>query len=346
MTAEARPRTARALALSAALAAAATLVFSDGAAAAPQSCELSMLPAPADTASGASSLSDSGQYIVGAAYTTDPFDPAVNTPLLWQDGQKTEIPIAGLDQALTDVNDSGVAVGYAFTENGDVPYVYRDGQLTELPHTGGSWAEGINNDGVIIGSRDTDNGAVPVRWPADGGGPVDLALPDGALTGGANAIGADGTIVGSVDYDTASFPYKWAPDGTGSSLPIPEGKVIKDFGSAAYDINGQWAVGDLFSEESEDTVRWDLATGAADILDLHFANGVNVSGWVGGDNDEHAVLIADGTAITLPDNGGTDGFASSAADVNDAGDLVIGEVTVGENQIGLPYSGAAIWRCT
>src|SRR5690606_28646481 len=150
----------------------------------------------------------------------------------------------------------------------------------------------MNANGDVVGIRDDEeHRSLPVVWPADGSGPIDLPLPEEAEGGFATAIGDAGTVVGHYEYadgnTVSGKPYLWHADGTGADLPMPEGVDVADVASAPIDLKGDWVSGYLYDWDLETSgVRWNLAEGTAEMTGL----------------DEPVVISADGDiAGNLPE---------------------------------------------
>ncbi|MCD0447231.1 hypothetical protein LO763_26805 [Glycomyces sp. A-F 0318] len=320
------------------------------------SCVLETLPIPEGLVStNVSGMSDDGSVI---AYYALPLDQSWPDglgahPRLYADGAVTEVPMPGDHPRLHDVNASGTAAGYTTVDGYDVPYVWRDGELSELPaEEDGGRAHGINERGDVAGVDRRGAQDVPVVWPADGSGPVDLALPEEAYAGAAYDIGDDGTVVGAY-YDGAggSKPYLWHPDGTGAGLPAPEGVDLADISSIAMDLNGDWASGQLFAPGlgfASTGVRWNLAEGTAEMTELDYSVAVSADGTVAGHRPDvrTAAYQVGGTVFDLPgvaDHGGRgeDGADEISAD----GSLIAGHVFVGVDDADLNVYNAVLWTC-
>lgn len=104
----------------------------------------------------------------------------------------------------TEVNDTGVAVGYRFDNGGNrVPLVSTPGagwSLLPLPPAAtGAWPTDINTGGTVVGVSLSAAGAAAVRWtPSASGYAVDV-LPRlaGETTSFATGINDAGQIVGA-----------------------------------------------------------------------------------------------------------------------------------------------------
>lgn len=185
----------------------------------PTGCVIERLPIPGEHPMSLVTGADpTGRFILGRSY---PSRAAGAYPvLIWDDGRATRITLPGVDQSLTDVTTTGVAVGAGWDDQGPEPYLVRNGRVTRLPVTGSANARAINEAGQIVGTRD---GRQPVLWPAAGSAPVDLPLPGPDWRGEAVDIDEDGTVVGVISTADGRTEqgYLWLPDRTGRVLPGP-----------------------------------------------------------------------------------------------------------------------------
>ncbi|WP_156926215.1 hypothetical protein [Glycomyces arizonensis] len=336
----------RALAAGAVLLAtgAAALVPAGGAAAAASECELETLPIPHELRfTFATGMSDDGSVIAYRAY---PLDHGFERyPLLYSDGEVTEVPIPGTDQSLGDVNSEGVAAATTWTDDGSVPYVWRDGEATELPNSGEGEARGVNERGDIVGSV----GRRPVLWAAGSDEAVELALPEKATRGTAVDIGDDGVIVGYFSTAEGDFkPYLWDRHGDGADLPIPD---EVDSGRAhAYvaDLNGDWASGYLSAPGFEGVgIRWNLAEGTAEVLDIEGPAAVAADGTAAGAVFPNAAVQTEEGVVELPgvSDPADNYFGDRAAEISADGSVIVGNVYAGEDASGFHVLNAVTWTC-
>ena len=322
-----------------------------------QACAMETLPIPEGLPSTSiTAMSDDGSVIAYVARPLDQSDPDGLPPqqLLYSDGELTEVPMLNDYAVIREVNSAGVGVGWTFRSPNYVPYVWRDGELSELPTVDGGSAHAINEHGDIVGSRDGDRGPLPVVWPADGSGPVDLRLPDHAdWWGEAMAVGDDGTVLGHYGYeegDTLSFkPYIWQPDGTGTELPAPDGIDPADARGEVTDMNGDWASGYGWGADTNG-IRWNLAEGTAEMTELDDALAVSAEGTVAGHiaDSPIAAYQSGETVVELPGIvDPADNYAGDAAkEISADGSLIAGDVFVGtEDAEGSPVTNAVTWTC-
>lgn len=305
-------------------------------------------------------MSDDGSVIAYSAESLDheEFENREQYLRLYSDGEVTDLPVTGPWEEVADVNSSGVAVGASGDYPDREPWVWRDGELSALPTEYGGEALGINDQGDIVGSRrDPNLGSIPVVWPADGTGPVDLELPGDAAYGEATAIGDDGTIVGHItdngDLSGNTKPYAWYPDGTAAELPLPEGIDREDAYSEPMDVTGDWATGFLqipdVTIDRATTVRWNLADGTAETTELGYYSSpaaIAADGTVVGQSFEtRAAAYQSGeTVVELP--GVTDSFNGDyAVEISADGSLIAGEVYVGTGDDGYDDFNAVTWTC-
>lgn len=355
----------RVIAVTAVAAAAATTAFALQAASADetepasaQGCGLETLPIPEGLVStSVSGMSDDGSQI---AYYALPLDQSWPDglgahPMLYADGEVTEVPMSGNHPRLAAVNASGVAAGYTEIDGYYVPYVWSDGELTELPGEGSYRVWGINEGGDIVGAGG-DSGEMPVIWPVDGAGPVQLPVPEGAVSGIANGIGDDGTVVGAVyDENGSAAAYKWESDEsgayTGEALPLPEGADPDNAFGIAYDVNGDWASGKFFvpgAGVQTQGVRWNLAEDTAEMTELNYEVSVSADGTVVGflPGTSSAAYQTGETVVELPGvEPAGDRPYDYAVEISADGSLIAGDVYIGRDEAGLLVTNAVIWTC-
>jgi uncharacterized membrane protein len=315
---------AAATAIAAVAAVAATTVFTTQFASAAetspeaaQACTLETLPIPADLFPSAkvTGMSRDGSVI---AYRAEPFDfndpetGARHYPLLYADGEVTEVPMPGVWQEIADVNSKGVGVGHALVNDVPLPYVWRDGALTRLLG-GRGYAYGINEHGDIAGESYNPNTGMPnpTVWRAGATNPTRLPLPANAIWGTATAIANDGRVVGHVtlsgDNSGDTKPYIWNADGTGRMLRMPAGVRLADADSRPMEINGDWVSGYLRAPGIDAPgIRWNLAKGTAEMTELGLSEetvAVGPDGTVVGhvwNTPTAAYQTTDGTVFELP----------------------------------------------
>lgn len=314
-----------------------------------QTCAIETLPIPDGVLfTFTTGMSDDGSVIAYRAYPADHGNERF--PLLYSDGEVTEVPIPGLDQQIADVNSSGDGAGYGFLGEGAVvPYAWLDGELVELGAEGGGQANGINEHGDIVGARG-DYPQVPVVWAAGESKPVDLALPEGAGSGTATEIGDDGRIVGSYEDAEGDFvPYAWDAEGDGAPLPMPEGVDPATVHSYVKDLNGDWASGYLSSDTLEAVgVVWNLAEGTATVTDLGGPAAVSAKGTAAGDAFPYAgYQPVDGKVVELPgvSDPADNYFGDQADQISADGSVIAGSVYVGEDADGWHILNAVVWNC-
>ncbi|MEU4560999.1 hypothetical protein AB0F72_21680 [Actinoplanes sp. NPDC023936] len=306
-------------------------------------CAISRLPVPDKAPMALVTAADpTGAWIAGRIYPKSGGYQAV----LWHDGTVAKVMLPGdLEEALRDVNSSGTAVGWSYTEDGPVPYAYRNGEITKLAASGS--ALGINDAGRIVGDDDEGNAVV---WESVGAKPSRLPAPSSAKTVQARAIDLDGTVVGSLDL---SIPYIWLPDGTHRRMPMPEIDGKPAAIAQAFDIRNGWVTGMASTKSFKDSrgsapvhaVRWNLRTGESELVgELQYpADAVNAYGWqVGNDRKGYPVLITGEKPIRLPGlaKHRADGTATIASTLSDDGRIIAGQSDDTTNTI-----QAVMWRC-
>ncbi|MCD0444835.1 hypothetical protein LO763_14550 [Glycomyces sp. A-F 0318] len=314
---------------------------------APQACAIETLPIPEGLRfTFVTGMSDDGSVVAYRAYPAD--HGYERYPLLYADGEVTEVPIPGEDQQIADVNASGDGAGFTFLD-GVVPYAWRDGALVELAAEDGGEANGINERGDIAGARG-QYPQVPVVWPAGGEKPVDLPLPEGAGSGTATDIGEDGTVVGYYEDAEGDFtPYAWDADGTGAHLPLPDGVDPATAHAYVSDLNGDWASGYLSAPGLDGVgVVWNLAEGTAEVTGLGGPVAVSAKGTAAGDAFPHAAYQDQGgKPVELPGvwDPAENYFGDRADQISADGSVIAGNVYAGEDADGRHVLNAVVWDC-
>ncbi|GAA4452140.1 hypothetical protein [Phytohabitans houttuyneae] len=317
----------------------------------PTSCTLERLPAPDGAPMALVTGADpTGRYIVGRTYPK----PGGYQAVIWHNGAGTLVMLPGdLEESLTDVNTTGTAVGWSYIGGEGnahpVPYVYRDGTVSQLPGVRSGSAYAINDDGVIVGA---DDEGYAVRWPSATEQPTRLPMPPGTKGARASDIDEDGTVVGAVIGDDR--PYVWFPDGTHRQLAIPtlDGKPavtarvasIRQGWATGVATNGAGRKGDGARNLKISAVRWNVHTGEVRLVDgLKSASATNAHGWqVGGDEQNRAVLVADGKTVPLPElhKHEPGGLTNLATTLSDDGRTIGGQSDDASGTI-----QAVVWRC-
>jgi hypothetical protein len=320
------------------------------AAAPPTSCALERLPAPDNAPMALVSGADpAGRYIVGRTYPKGGGYQAV----IWHDGKGRDVMLPGdLEELLTDVNSTGTAVGWSYTGSGSkaaqVPYVYRDGRVSKLPGVPRGSADAINDAGAIAGNDDSRGAVV---WPSATAKPIRLPVPAGTSEAKAGDIDEDGTTVGTLDN---KIPYVWFADGTHRALPIPSIDGKPAAAARVFSIRNGWASGVADNglarkggntkDARMETVRWNVRTGEISVADeLMGVSTVNAQGWqIGTDKPGHAVLVAGGAPVVLPElvSRKADGVSTIATTVSDDGRTIAGQSDDASDII-----QAVVWRC-
>jgi uncharacterized membrane protein len=287
-----------------------------------------------------------GRYFVGRSYPASGYQAVI-----WADGKAREVQLPGdSEENLVDVNSSGVAVGWSYTEKGQFPYVYENGKVRKLAGVKEGQATAINEAGAIVGDSGGPGGSVWV-WPSATAQPVKLPLPAGAQSASAGDIDEDGTVAGMVDLE---IPYVWFADGTHRALPVPDigGKPAET--ASVISLRNGWAIGTATNglgrkgDGAEGgrmvSVRWNIRTGEVQELDdVRSLDAVNAQGWVIGTGAEgHAVIAAGGDPVRLPALAAhqPEGLSNIANALSDDGRTVAGQSDDASGTI-----RAVIWRC-
>jgi RNA polymerase sigma-70 factor (sigma-E family) len=295
--------------------------------AAPATCSVQQLPYPNsdDVASYFSGGDPTGHFLIGSSAEINIY--------VWRDGKLDNRVVVkeGLDDTkLYDINSSGVGVGGAYTENGDIPYLYRDGKLSVLPGRGAA-PVAINENNVIIGYSNKK----PAIWRTPTSMPELLNVPPDFDRVQLSDISDEGLIVGVATKsrgggNTSTASFLWYPDGTYIQLPHPPG--IEPSIGGAFHVRGEWAAGNLNAGNTMSAVRWNLRTGTVEVLPgMESLDSLNVHGWVGyRTHDKMAVRTQTGQDIVLPAVKGADKdfWISTVGLVSDDGRTFGGEMQV------------------
>ena len=277
----------------------------------------------------------SGHFLLGRSYPKDGSDRPM---LIWRDGKLVyETPLPGADATLTDINSSGVAVGYTYVPM--EPYVVQDGRATLLPGVSTGQAFAINELGVVVGTRQRNGRSVPVRWPSVAAAAVDLPLPASAREGEASGIFDDGTVVGVVTgKDGSQEGWLWLPDGSSRRMRTP--KAAGEFQVRA--AHNGWVVG----VTGDDHYRYRVDGDRFEKLPakIQYPDAVSASGWVAASTTQNAGLVWTGkNTVALPvpaDFQPKPAPFTSVVSISDDGRVVGGHTA--------EYDGdntAVMWRC-
>jgi hypothetical protein len=343
---EARRRTRRRTRLAGAAAGAVTVLVAFGAAAvvrtvvpasvtvAGSGCVVDQLGIPAGTTGGvaATGIDPSGRYVIGLTGARD-----APRAVLWTDGTVTVLPAAFTPQA---VNTAGVIVGFTGPNQHDDPHqrpvVYVGTQLIALPLpdrgvSGAAYA--VNSHGDVLGTViRADRSPVAVRWRTTG----TVAIV--TTVAGASGLGLNDNGV-AVGFDLpGQHALRWAADGVTTALPVPHGAESASAAAATDD----WAVGDasLASTGSKDdltaqaAVRWNLRTGAVELIAGISGLRVSASGTVAGTTGTGApALWRNGQIHTLPLRPGIIYPGGSLSGITADGHTLVGGVEVSAGPI-------------
>lgn len=271
---------------------------------APTRCRISTLPLPDNREIALVTGADpTGRFLLGRTYPHPSASLEVGSRgeyhvIVWDRRRPTIVPLHGIEQVLTDITSTGVAVGNSYDKTGTTAWLYRDGKLSKLPGGAGGEANAINEANAVVGVRNRK----PVIWPSVDQAPVELPLPADAIIGFASAIDEDGTVVGSVAAKgQAERPYVWLPNHIGQTLRLPDRgpQSPRDPKASAYTIRNGWVTGNV----NKIAVRWDLRTGEPHMFPqfLVQASTVNAYGWqVGAGPTGRALLVSDADPVVLP----------------------------------------------
>ncbi|MEV4630458.1 hypothetical protein AB0J90_29760 [Micromonospora sp. NPDC049523] len=337
----------------------------------PTGCSVKRLPLPdKEPMSLVTGADPSGRFIAGRTY---PEKQRAGYPILiWDNGVPHRVVLPGADQALDDINSSGVAVGSGWLGDGPHAYVYRDGKVSPLPAKGSAQARGINDAGQIVGVRgEAVVGSQPILWPNASAQPVDLPLPGAGWVGQVAGIDEDGTVAGVVweiprnpgspasqDPGTPKNPrsgmsrasgYLWLPDGSVRELPKPtvQGQPADEFRPRS--IRNGWIIGtavryDENGDQAMTAARYYLPTNEF----VDFPTGAfgpdygNGQGWANGSlPDGRLALVTDTTTVELPlIEPHKPMHGDRALTMSDDGRIVVGQSEDSDNVI-----QAVVWNC-
>jgi len=321
---------------------------------APASCAAQVLPYPHGHRGIVVMGGDpSGRYLVGRSFGPDGY----YHPLLWTDGQLTQLDTKGTDAEVDgiSVNSSGV-VAWSNGQSQGNGYVYRTyryaaGKVTEVAAGKGFRLMRIDESGTVyeISSQG------PGPGPADGrvklltvpmnGAPStrDLQATDTQGTPAVYGVGPDGTAIGvaaSPKLPLGSGPSigaYWRPGGPLALLvPPPSATATRPVA-----ISGSWVAGTVWpAADRTGAVRWNLDTGTADVVEeVPEVEGINRYGWVVGEDAAYRpVALLGDRLIRLPVPPGTqDGEAGTMAMTVSSDGRVIG------GQASFTDSVVAVW---
>ncbi|MET8909446.1 hypothetical protein [Micromonospora sp. NPDC004551] len=348
MLVEARRRNRRRARLVGAAAGAAAVLATIGAAAvvragattpitaAGSGCVVDQLDIPAGTTGGvvANGVDPSGRYVIGLAGTRD-----APQAVLWTGGTVRVLP-AFAPQA---VSAAGLVVGFTGpvrVQYGDEkrqrPVVYDGTRLVPLPLPDGGLggvAYAVNTHGDVLGTVvRADGSSAAVRWRTTG----TIAIV--STVAGASGLGLndDGVAVGF--GMPLSHALRWAADGVTTALPVPHGVDS----ATALATAGDWAVGDaqLRPTDNKDdlmaraAVRWNLRTGAVELISGIGGRRVSASGTVAGTTSTDApALWRNGRIFALPLPAGGMSYGSSVSGITADGHSLVGGVEVSAGAI-------------
>jgi len=295
-------------------------------------CTVERLALPGGpTGSGVEGGSPNGRYLVGL-FSEKP------RVVFWDNRKPVEVPMPGTNPLLVDVNDAGVAVGYAWLDpTGPTPFAYVPGGTPRsLP--GGRYADAraINSAGVVVGNDLTAKR--PVIWRSRTADPTPLAIPAGALAT-AEDIDDDGTVVGTLD----GRPYVWEPDGGGRFPLMP--RIGTDL--ERLQIRNGWLITRTRSQSGVYLMRWNLRTG--DTAELRqFADRktmITAFGWFTGyDEQMRATLTTPTATLVLPALNPTQAglITNTTQAISDDGRMIAGETR--DPVLRVPV--AVAWNCS
>jgi probable HAF family extracellular repeat protein len=149
----------------------------------------------------ASVANQSNSSGVTVGWSTLPGD-TVDDGVIWNNGQKTDLPGFGGFTTAKGINDSGVVAGYSFLPSGFAhSFVYSNGHMTDIGTMGGAngQAAAINNLGQIAGDSDVTGNVAHHGFIYLNGHYTDLGSINGGLNYFVNSINNLGDVVGEGD---------------------------------------------------------------------------------------------------------------------------------------------------
>jgi hypothetical protein len=337
---QARRRTRRRNRLAVAVAGGATVLATFGAAAvvrtvvtppvtaAGPGCAVDRLDVPAGTAGGvaATGIDPSGRYVIGLTGARD-----APRAVLWTGGAATVLPVAFAPQA---VNAAGLIAGFTgpdrhADEKRQRPVVYDGTRLVPLPLPDGGVggvAYAVNTHGDVLGTAVRADGSwIAVRWRT--AGTVAIATTVAGVSG--LGLTEDGVAVGF--HLPGPQALRWTADGATTALPVPHGADA----AAAVTAAGDWAAGDasLPPTGSKDdlttqaAVRWNLRTGAVELISGISGSRVSAAGTIAGTTSTGALALwRDGRIFTLPLPAGGSPYRNSLSGISADGHTLVGAV--------------------
>ncbi len=279
--------------------------------------------------------------------------------VLWDGGRVQDLGVEG-DAWAADINNRGDVVGNSKeSEDGTTAraFRWRDGVATELPGLmpdGPTFVRRLNERGISVGSAgDAAGTETPVMWPASGGGPVTLAIPEGYIGGYGMAINDRGDVVGAAYSEFQLVAWAWDADGSNHALAERD---LGGFSQANVVDNQRRAAGlsDFGGNPGAQATLWhrggSRSLGVFGSSDFSFALGTNGQGdYVGiatyfaGEESEHVFLTSaasNGLLRTLMPLSGNPADSSKAHAVS-SGNVAVGGSSMTE-------SGdvhATVWTC-
>jgi hypothetical protein len=277
---------------------------------APTGCTVARLTDPKRTGrSIVTGIDPTGRLILGRIYPGGDRHQV----LIWGDGVPVLVTVPGLDQSLTDVNSSGMAVGISFYSKGVRGWVYRAGKVTRLTGRSAVTPLATGESGLIVGSRTIAKdgySVVPVIWRSPDEPAEDLSRPGPTWYGQAVDVAPDGTVIGLLSQreHQHSRGFLWTPDGARRQLPLPVLDGERADGFAPVSLGDRWVSGVAYydfpggSGFSLRPVRYDRSTGEFQGLSGGlFPEAGNARGWlVGQGMAKGPSLLTDTGALDLP----------------------------------------------
>ena len=203
-------------------------------------------------------------------------------------------------------NDGSVIVGQSSSSGGDQAFRWASGVMTGLGYLDvsatHSYARAVSGDGtIVVGSSEGVGIYEAFRWTS-GTGMVGIGdLAGGGYNSNATNISTDGTvIVGSSDTPAGTEAFRWTSATGMIGLGDLTGGSLHSVAHAAS-ANGTIVVGEGDGASGTEAFRWTAATGITTLSDALTSAGADLTGW----------------------------FLTTAASIDDSGNIITGQGTIG-----------------
>jgi hypothetical protein len=264
---------------------------------------------------GSSAMDPTGRFMSGY-YEKEPgagTTPTARVVVVWDNGVPQRLDVPGLKALPTGVNEHGWVAGSSIeVRHAPEGEQWLNFGWVAIPGSGGyavqrlpllaGWPAGVSTDsGFSINARGEIVGTAGyiLRWKPDAAGhygePELMSALDSAFAIGIND---DGVILGQQGGDRQ--PTVWRAPNKPQPLALP-GNASKGL---LHRTRGDWAVGTAQGPEGEQLVRWNIRSGAVDVVatiknDL-ITGAVNARGDVAYFASQRLILLRDGESRGLP----------------------------------------------